>query len=378
MKNIFIVTALLLLMSCGSKENSASHTDEHDEQPNHLEMTDVQLKNMDLSTTQVQERTIVQTLRLNGQVDVPPQNLVSVSAALGGYLKSTKLLPGYHFEKGEVLAVMEDNQYIQIQQDYLSVKAQLIAAQAEYHRQKELNQSKATSDKAYQQAKAAYEMLEVNKAALEQKLRLINIQPEKLHVANISRSVKIYAPFDGYVTKVMVNVGKYLSPSDVMFELVDPTDLHLNLKVFEKDWDKIKLGEKVVSYTNSHPEKKHHGELILIGKNISDDRAVETHAHFERYDPSLIPGMYMNAEIEVPSVKVWALPDASIVTFEGKNFVFKQESKNSFELIEVKTGASGRGWTIIENPQALQGAKIVEKGAYTLLMALKNTGEHEH
>ena len=353
---------------------------EQEKQPNSvnenlISLTKEQLQNFQLSTTELQEKNIHHTLKLNGTIDVPPQNLVSVSSALGGRVQSTKLLPGMHFRKGEILVTLEDNQYIQLQQDYLTTKAQLQNAREEYNRQKELNQSKASSDKVFQQAQADYRILEASLAALEQKLQLIHINPNQISVNNIKRTSNIYAPFDGYVTKVMANIGKYVSPSDVLFELVDPRDIHLNLKVFEKDWDKIQIGMPVVSYTNNQPDKKYSGKIILIGKNISEDRAVEVHAHFDNYDARLIPGMYMNAEIEIPETQNLALPGECIVSFEGKHFVFKQKDTANFEMIAVEVGSSGDGFTEILNADNLKNSKIVQQGAYTLLMAMKNKGE---
>ncbi len=371
MKNIFIFSLLLTLWSCKSK-NKVEENPVLASSDSIVTLTEAQLQSFTISTVQLQDEIISNTLKLNGKVDVPPQNLVSVSAALGGYLKSTKLLPGSHFNKGEVLAVLEDNQYIQLQQDYLTAKAQLQTATEEYHRQKELNQSKASSDKVYQQAKAAYETLLIAKAALEEKLRMIHINPNSVAVNKISRTVNIYAPFEGYVTQIFVNTGKYIAPSDVLFELVDPRDLHLNLKLFEKDWNKIKIGQPVEAYTNSNPDKKYLGEIILIGKNIAEDRAVETHAHFDKYDPQLIPGMYMNADLIIPNKTTKALPEDCIVTFEGTHFVFKSLSKNRFEMVKVQTGSTGNGRTEIKNGSDLQNASIVQNGAYTLLMALKN------
>ena len=70
-------------------------------------------------------KEISSILKLNGIVDVPPQNMVSISVPLGGYLRSTSLLPGMHVRKGDVIAVMEDQQYIQLQQDYLTAKAKI-------------------------------------------------------------------------------------------------------------------------------------------------------------------------------------------------------------------------------------------------------------
>jgi cobalt-zinc-cadmium efflux system membrane fusion protein len=88
---------------------------------------------------------------------------------------------------------------------------------------------------------------------LEEKLRLIHINPNSLHENNISKSIRIYSPIDGFVSKVNVNIGKYVTPSDVLFELVNPADIHLNLKIFEKDLNKIFIGQNVVSYTNNNP-----------------------------------------------------------------------------------------------------------------------------
>ena len=374
MKNIIIVLLSLVVFGCKNSQQ------EQEKQPNSvnenlISLTKEQLQNFQLSTTELQEKNIHHTLKLNGTIDVPPQNLVSVSRALGGRVQSTKLLPGMHFRKGEILVTLEDNQYIQLQQDYLTTKAQLQNAREEYNRQKELNQSKASSDKVFQQAQADYRILDASLAALEQKLQLIHINPNQISVNNIERTSNIYAPFDGYVTKVMVNIGKYVSPSDVLFELVDPRDIHLNLKVFEKDWDKIQIGMPVVSYTNNQPDKKYSGKIILIGKNISEDRAVEVHAHFDNYDARLIPGMYMNAEIEIPETQNLALPDECIVSFEGKHFVFKQKDTANFEMIAVEVGSSGDGFTEILNADNLKNSKIVQQGAYTLLMAMKNKGE---
>lgn len=375
MKNIVGIFVLLLLWSCGNKKNTTEENATKATE-NILKLSDEQLKAFSLTAVTLQERNITKILKLNGMVDVPPQNLVSVSSALGGYVKLTKLLPGMHFRKGEVIAVMEDNQFIQLQQDYLTAKAQLQNAEAEYYRQKQLNQSKASSDKVYLQAKANYETLLISQKALEEKLRLIHINPSNVSINNIKRTASVYAPFDGFVSRVFVNTGKYVSPSDVLFELVDPKDLHLNLKVFEKDWGKIKIGQSLTAYTNSNPQKKYGGEIILISKNISQDRVVEVHAHFKDSDVQLIPGLYMNAEILIPESKALVLPEESIVTFEGKNYVFEVLDKNTFKMTAVETGSTGDGWVEIINGSQLNGKNISQKGAYMLLMALKNKAEN--
>ena len=220
MKNYIILIAFaLIIASCGSKETKevASETSTNE---NIVEMTRDQIKSAGIVSGKAERKDISSLLKVNGVIDVPPQNMVSISVPLGGYLKSTKLLPGMHVNKGEVIAVMEDQQYIQIQQEYLTAKVNSVFTESEYNRQKELNQSKATSDKMFQKTEAEYKSQQILIKSLYEKLKLIGINPEGLNENSLSRSVNIYAPIDGFVSKVNVNIGKYVSPTDVLFDIV--------------------------------------------------------------------------------------------------------------------------------------------------------------
>jgi cobalt-zinc-cadmium efflux system membrane fusion protein len=339
-------------------------------------LTDAQMQNANIGFDTAKIVKLSGTIKVNGVIDVPPQNMVSVSLPLGGFLVKTKLLPGMHLSKGDVIAVMEDQQYIQLQQDYLIGQAKLKYTEQEFERQRELNISKATSDKIFQQAEAEFTTQKVTVKSLSEKLKLIGIDPLRLTESTISKSININSPIDGYVTHVNVNIGKYAQPSEVLFELVNPTDIHLALTIFEKDLDDIFIGQKLLAFNNRNPEIKHACEVILVGKNLSADRNAEVHCHFEKYDETLIPGMFMNAEIEIKNQISDVLPDESIVIFEGKNYVFVQQASNVFTMVEVQTGVSQGGFTeILQGANSINNKNIAVKGAYTLLMQLKNTEE---
>ena len=373
-KLIILINFALLLTSCGGNKSEETKSETQTNE-NIVTLTDSQLKNAGIQTGKLEQKTISSVLKVNGKIEVPPQNMVSISVPLGGYLKSTKLLPGLHISKGEVLAVMEDQQYIQLQQDYLTAKAQFSFNESEYNRQKELNESKATSDKVFEQTKAAYQTQNILVKSLEEKLKLIGVNPNKIGVDNISRSINIYSPINGFVSAVNVNIGKYVNPSDVLFELVNPTDIHLTLTIFEKDLDKLFIGQSLVAYTNSQPDKKYSCEIILISKNFSDERSAEVHCHFEQYDKILLPGMFMSADIEVKSNNALALPDDAIVRFENKQYVFIALDNNHFEMKEVQTGNSENGLTEISGDEKLANETYVMKGAYNLLMKMKNMAD---
>lgn len=375
-KIIEFATILLLLVSCKNQtikqQKTATAADN-----NIVILTDAQYKNAGIITGKIQQRPISTVLKLNGKIDVPPQNTVSISVPLGGYLKSTKLLPGMHIGKGEALALIEDPQYIQLQQDYLTAKADFSFDESEYNRQRELNANKASSDKVLEQTKAAYQKQHILIKSLEQKLKLIGLSPEKITPANISKSINIYSPITGFVSAVNANIGKYITPSDVLFELVNPSDIHLSLTVFEKDINHLAIGQKISAYSNASPEKKYPCSIILISKSLSNENATQVHCHFEQYDKSLLPGMYMNADVEISGNNVTALPEDAIVQFENKQYVFIDKGNNHFEMRAVQSGNSENGYTEIIDTGELARQTIVIKGAYNLLMALKNAEQEE-
>ncbi len=318
-------------------------------------------------------------LKVNGKVDVPPQNVVSISFPLGGYLKSTNLLPGMPVRKGETLGILEDPQYIQMQQDYLSAKIREEQLQKEFTRQQELNASKASSDKVLEQITSDFQTQRVLVKALAQKLALIGLNPEKINPDNISKSVNVYSPINGFVSKVDVNIGKYVSPTEVLFELINPEDIHLALSVFQKDVQSLSIGQQVMATTANNPNKKYTAHIILITHDIDADGSVQVHCHFNLIDKTLIPGMYMNAEIETNSINAITVPEDAIVSYEKKQYVFQAKDSNQFEMIQIETGPSmnGRVSVISENGQSFLQNVIVLKNAYSLLMKMKNTGEGE-
>ncbi|WP_300674760.1 efflux RND transporter periplasmic adaptor subunit [Soonwooa sp.] len=373
---MLVASLALLFFQCNKKEDAPEkpvvNTDE-----TIVNLTDAQLKNAPIGTAILSEQSISTTLKLNGKVDVPPQNLVSVSTPMGGYLRSTSLLPGMQVKKGQVIAIIENPEFVQLQQNYLLAKSKLYFAELDYKRQKTLNQSQASSDKVTQQAQSEVSNQQIAMNALAQQLQIININPSSVTSSNIKRSIPVYSSINGFVSKVNVNIGKYVTPSDILFELINPNDIHLNLKVYEKDLQLLKTGQRFVAFTNSEPNKKFYGEILLTSKDVGPDGIADVHCHFENYDHSLIPGMYMNAVIETQNAFVDALPEDSIVSFEGKDYVFVEVKKQTYKLTPVQLGESENGFVKVQNASDFKGKKIVTKNAYTLLMKLKNTEEEE-
>ena len=369
-----VCLSLLLLTACNKTPKEAEQKQEQ-QTGNTVVLTALQVKNAGIASEVPTIKAVKGTLELQGTVSVPPQSTISLSFALGGYLKKTNLQPGMYVKKGQVLATMEDLQIIQLQQDYLTTKEKYTLAEGEYKRQKGLNESKASSDKTVEQARTDRETQKILLAALAQKLSLIGISPEKLTAATISKTVAIVAPINGLVSKVNVNVGKYTSPTDMLFELVDTKDLILTLNVFEKNISQLVVGQEVTAYTNNDPDKKYHARIQYINTAINGDGAATISCKFDHTDASLLPGLYMNGEVETNSAEALSITEDAVVRWQNKFYVFVEEKEGRYEMVPVTLGNLHEGNRQITSPALHTSSKLVTKNAYTLLTKLMNSTE---
>lgn len=226
-----------------------------------------------------------------------------------------------------------------------------------------------------QLARAEFQKLNATVHALEQKLRLLRIDPNTLRADNIRQTVNIYAPFSGTVNKVLVNNGQYVTPTDIICELIDPRGFILQLNTFERDLPSLQNGQKIAAYTNDNPKAKKMATIINKVSSLDDNGAGIIYATLDHPNPAWVSGTYVNADVAIDHYVVNTLPQHSVVSFENKQYVFVKTGASAFELHAVDIGESSDGFVEIRNPSHLSRMSIVQKGAYDLLMAMKNKPE---
>ncbi len=390
--------AVVLFSACSSKGNAeAAATEEpKKEEADMVDLSEDQFKTVNIQYGAVEDKNLSSVIRASGALDVPPQQLLTVSSPYGGTLKSTELLQGKPVTKGEVIAVLENPEFIQLQQDYLDYKSQLVYLKEELNRQEELSKENVNAKKTLQKASSDYNSMMARVQGLRSKLLLININPDKINPSGISGKANIYAPISGYVTKVMVNIGKFVNANQELFEIVDTRHLHAELTIFEKDVPKLKIGQKIRFVLNNETAERF-AEVHLIGREISAERTVRVHGHLSQEDKNLLPGMYLKAMVEIGLATTTALPDKAIVQSAGKSYIFiaaeemneekipEAADKNKtpekhipFKRIEVTTGVSENGYTEVILPEGFdRSSKVVINGAYDLLSKMNNVEEEE-
>lgn len=374
MKKLVLIFLSISIISCSKEE--ATKEEIPAVSGDQVTLTELQIKNAGIETQILNNLDIAHKITLTGQIDVPPQGMASVSAPSGGYVRVSRFMPGNYVQKGQTLAMLENPELVQLQQDYLLAKSNLKYANQDYSRQKDLNENKASSDKVTQKAYNEAQNQNIMMKSTAQKLSSVGINPNTLNANNIRRSFAVSSPISGYISSVNVNIGQYVSPMEKMFEVVNTSDIHLALKVFEKDLSKISVGQKVYAFTNQDPTKKYEARIFLLGKDFSADRSVLVHCHFVEENNALLSGTFMNAEIEANSEQGFVIPDDAIVTWEEKQYIFEETKPKTFKMYAVEIGNSENGFTELLNfKEEHKAKKFVTKGAYQLLMALKNEEE---
>lgn len=381
MKNLYILIFSLVLVACGNSEKNVETVEVIQTDSNEIDITKQQFEGENMAFGFVSEEEFNQSVKTNGMIDVPPHNKSSVTSFIGGYITKTPLLIGDKITKGQLLVTLENPEFVELQQNYLEVAEQLSYLKSEFTRQKTLYDENITSQKNFLKAESTYKSNLAQYNGLRKKLQMMNINPTSVEQGNISSTINLYAPIDGYVTKVNVSNGSYVSPSDIVMEIVDTEHIHLELSVFEKDILKIKKGQKILFTIPEASDSIFKAEVHLVGTTIDEkSRRVKVHGHIEEGQTQFIVGMFTEADIIINNVKSMAVPKEAVVEVEDNSFVLilKNETETEYHLekVEIQKGIETEAFIEILNENDLKDKKILTKGTYMLLN--DGTGGHSH
>lgn len=416
---IILFTSLIPVMSCGNKDNvettkteetktaEAGHEDEH-ENPNTTTLTVEHMKSIGIELGSIEEKQLTATLKTNGLLKVPNQNKASVNSIYSGVVKSLLVQPGSLVRKGQTIATIANPDFIQAQSEYLNVNAKIAMAELEVKRQKELNAGNAGALKNLQAAETELRTLRTVRSTLQQQIQLMGINPARLSNGRLISVLAITSPISGVVSNVTVKMGSYVDVSTPVAEIVDNSQLHLDLYVYEKDLPKLKNNQLIHFTLTNNPGKEYDAQIYSLGSSFEgDSKAVSVHAKVQGDKTGLIDGMTITAAISLEKLTVPAVPTESIVTIAGQDYIFmltdehveeehpatgkdsikhdakekhdEKEKGMTFEKIPVAKGATEVGFTQITLLKEIpKDAKIVVKGAFFVLAKMTNSGEGEH
>lgn len=382
-KYINTLTILILLFlsiaSCkkqSDKEEGKNQKDKQEESNNKIELSKEQLEVTGIELGKPEMRNLQGMISCNGTLELPPQNKAAISSFTGGMVSRIFVIQGTEVKKYETLALIENPEIIKMQENYLQAWGKLQYAQKEYERQKTLSDEKVVAIKKFQMAETEYLNQKAVTNSLEGQLRLLHINPSEVRKGKFSSSVPLKTPIGGFINKINISTGAYVEPATELFSVVDNHHVHIDLHVFEKDAEKIKVDQKVLFGFSEKGEKPYQAEVFAVGKAYDEQtRSISVHAEIRKNkDHSLMPGMFVHARIITDSIHSKTIPDEAIVTKGEINFVYaltdtiaEKDTMFIFEKYAVKTGMADNGFSefeFIDKPD--KAFSLVTKGAYYL------------
>ena len=293
MKEFSLMIIVLLTISCsnGKKNNDAPIIEYN---PN-VEATLTDAPTIDQNTDI--EATLAVVL-FNGIFVLSPAHHATVTLSIDGIVKHTSLLPGKRVQKGELLATLENLEFINLQQNYLEARAQCEFLEAEYRRQEILSQQEVASQRRYQESKAEYFSMKSRKDAAAAQLTMLGLSPQLVVENGITPLLEVRAPISGYISNLQMNTGKFLNAGEPLCEIIDKSAPMIRLTVFEKDLSLIKTGDEIQFTVNGMGNERFTGEIISIGQRVDEmNRSLDVYAKLLNNNPMFRPGMYVSAQL---------------------------------------------------------------------------------
>ena len=393
MKKIAIISFIVLtimLIGCNGKSNSEipnSETNETSENSKSaeegeneegeegvVEITNEQAETIGLELKQIEEKSLGNSVKVTGILELYPQYKANISPFVGGNVSSIKVIEGDKVRKGQVLAYLQHPDIISMQQEFQEKNDELVFLQQDFERKQTLFDKGVSSAKEFQMAQSKFRSTTSSVNALRSKLELLGLNISKIKSGEIYASVPITSPIGGFVDEVMVSLGDYVAPQTKMFAVSDNSEIHVDLKVYEKDIYKIKEGQQIYFTVASKPDELLEAKIHAIGKTFeTDPKAIHVHADIHNEDKELLPGMYVEGRIVQGEKMALAVPEDAIVKNGEKTFIFvedkdnREENKLRFNMIPVNTGMIDLGYVEISLPAGIsKDITIVTKGAYSL------------
>ncbi len=296
MKKIYIASTLgLFLLSCNNPQPASQ---QEEAAPAPATETVAQADSVQQTDAVSSATNVAKSASYNGVITVPPQRQATVTLTMGGSIHSTNLLPGSYVRQGEVIATLENPEFIQLQQTYLESAAQAEYLEKEYNRQKMLSEQEAASQKRFQQSKADYLSMKSRMDAAAAQLKLLQVDVRQLHDQGIEPYLQVKAPLDGYVTNMKVNLGTYLNAGEPICDIINKGETLLELTAYEKDLDYLQVGSSVEFQVNGMGSQTFEATVITIGQEVDDvNRSLQVYARVKDQNSRFRPGMYVSAKI---------------------------------------------------------------------------------
>lgn len=218
-----------------------------------------------------------------------------VSSEGQGKVLAVNFEEGDEIKKGDILAKLDDEM---LRYQLQTVEVNLEGQRKDETRYKILSEQNAAPDIQLEKVQLAIKGLEIQKAQILKQIK----------------SCTIVSPFNGVVTKKMIDLGSVIGSGTPVVEIMDISILKLAVNIPERDINKFKSGQRVVVNTDVMPNQPLLGEVTIISPQADKTHNVKVQVEVKNINNELKAGMFGTAIMENGlSVKALAIPRKTLV-----------------------------------------------------------------
>jgi len=280
-----------------------------------------------------------------------------------GTVVSMYVSTGDFVEPGDLLFSLDNNDLVKNierssekwDNDLELASIKLSEASANYETTSSLYSKELIAKSEYDKAKQVWEEAELNyeKIQLAKTIEIENLQE------NLRTTVAI-STGRGYVSNITFNKGELVNSGDYV-EIIDIEKIAITVQVPENIITRVKQGQRVVAKQASAPAYILEGKVTSLGLKADSNRTYEVISEFDNPNQKLLPGMLMEAQIQMVKYNAnFIVPKESIITEGSDQFIYRIK-EGVAEKVPVETGQS-RGVLAQINGPLKEGDLLVIKG----------------
>ncbi|MDO5016940.1 MAG: efflux RND transporter periplasmic adaptor subunit [Porphyromonas sp.] len=367
--SLYVIALLLLLGACDKKQDQNSDTASLGE--GEIEITAEHFANgaMEIGTLTMQP--FAEEVTCRGYLTAPADAQAKVTTSVAGAVQTVQFKIGDYVKRGQTLCTISGSDFLSLQQQYAESSALYRKAEADYERMKMLQEERIGAKKDYLSAESIYKTSMAGYNALKARIRAINIDPEKIERGEMYTAFPVVAPISGYITASEAIIGQYIDVAYVIAHIVDTDKLQLQLSVFDRDIDRLAVGQEVYFSLSGKPDQVMTAKLISVGRAINPEtKTIDCIAQLNEKDKQrLVSDTFVQAHVVVNREESAGLP-ASAIQKEGNDYfsyIVERELGDSYIVIRqpIEVGRTYKDYVEVTGGLE-EGTRVLLKGIETL------------
>jgi membrane fusion protein, heavy metal efflux system len=359
-----IILAILMSGSCKSNKNQEESKTEF------VEITKAQYTSENMEMGKPIPITFSELITFTGVITPAANGKALISLPVMGVVDKIYCSIGQHITKQQLLFDISGTELIDLQREFAESAAILKRLKSEYDRINELYTENIGSQKELILAESSYKTEKARYEALKLKLDKIGLDIVQIENGSFYKSFSIKSPINGYIIAINATIGQFIERQSVVAEIVDADQFQLKISVFEKNANKLKMGQNILFYVMDDKKKPYNARLSAIGKAINNEtKAIDCYADYENHGiTNLANNQFIKGQIVVDSFSAMAVPIGAVIKIENEKYILDLEKETDksyfFNKIKVTTGAENKEYVELKNLPDIN--KLIIKGTYNI------------